>query len=166
MPDAVMQDHLRDPQLMTARAQAAGGDGPICSDLDGTLVKSNMLMETLAALVRQKPLSVLLVPFWLMQGRAPLKRALAERTTIDVSVLPYDEDLLALLRGEHAAGRKIVLTTAADEIIARPIAAHLGIFGDVLASDGRTNLRGETKARELVKRYGELGYEFVGEDKF
>ena len=139
---------------------------PICSDLDGTLVKSNMLMETLAALLKQQPLAALAVPFWLLRGRARLKRELAKRVDTDASLLPYDVKLVGFLRGQHEAGRKIVLSTAADAIVANKIAAHLGIFDDVIASDGQTNVKGETKAAILVKRFGERGYDFVGEDRF
>jgi 4-hydroxybenzoate polyprenyltransferase len=164
MAAGFMQNHVRDPELI-ARAEAAAGEPPICSDLDGTVVKSNMLMETLVALLRQKPFTAFLVPFWLLRGRAALKRELAAHATVDVSLLPYDENLMTLLRGEQAAGRRIVLATAADRLIAEPIGRHLG-FDEVLASDGRDNLKGEAKAAELVRRYGELGYEFVGEDRF
>src|SRR5437762_2499398 len=134
MAAGLMQNHVRDPELI-ARAQAAGGEAPICSDLDGTVVKSNMLMETLVALLRQKPLAAFLVPFWLARGRAALKRELAARTTVDVALLPYDDELMALLRREQAAGRRIVLATAADHLIAEPIGRHLG-FDEVIASDG------------------------------
>ena len=138
---------------------------PLAVDLDATLVKSDMLMESLAAVLKRAPWLALALPFWLARGRAALKSELARRSDLDVTVLPYDENVLAELRRARAAGRPLVLATAADESIARRIAEHLGLFEAVMASDGRTNLKREVKARALVERYGEAGFDYVGEDR-
>ncbi len=66
--------------------------------------------------------------------------------TLDVAHLPYNRPLLDYLRDEHAAGRKLYLATGADRVLARKIAAHLGIFEDVMASDGAVNLTGRQQA--------------------
>jgi 4-hydroxybenzoate polyprenyltransferase/phosphoserine phosphatase len=163
----VMQNQVRDPSVISPAPVAADSAVPVCTDLDGTLVKSNMLMETLVAVVRRRPWLAPAVPFWFARGgRAGLKRGLASRAVIDYATLPYDENLLADLRREHARGRKIVLSTAADSIVATRIADHLGIFHAVIASDGKDNMKGKVKAAELVRRFGERGYDFVGEDRF
>ena len=138
---------------------------PLCVDLDGTLVRSNVLVETLVGTLKHHPLLVFALPVWLARGRATLKRELAARADIDVARLPYDEQLLADLRRERLAGRPIYLATAADEAIARRIADHLGLFDGVLASNGRDNLKGEAKARELAARFGEKGFDYVGNDR-
>jgi 4-hydroxybenzoate polyprenyltransferase/phosphoserine phosphatase len=138
---------------------------PLAVDLDGTLLKSDMLMETLAAVVRERPLLAFAMPFWLARGRAALKRELAQRARIDAALLPYDEVLMAELRRQRAAGRKLVLATGSDEIVARRIADHLGLFDEVIASDGKANLKREAKARALVERFGERGFDYAGEDR-
>ena len=162
-----MQNQVRDPSVISPAPVAADSAVPISTDLDGTLVKSNMLMETLVAVVRRRPWLALAVPFWFARGgRAGLKRELASRAVIDYATLPYDENLLAELRGQHARGRKVVLSTAADSIVADRIAEHLGIFDVVIASDGKSNMKGEAKAAELVRRFGERGFDFVGEDRW
>ncbi len=138
---------------------------PLCVDLDGTLVKSNVLVETLVGALKHRPYLALAVPFWLARGRAHLKREAAQRSQIDVARLPYDEALLAELRRERLAGRTLYLATAADEGVARRIADHLGLFDGVIASDGRRNLKGEEKARELAARFGEKGFDYVGNDR-
>jgi 4-hydroxybenzoate polyprenyltransferase len=138
---------------------------PLCVDLDGTLVRSNVLVETLVGALKQQPLVVFAVPFWLARGRAALKRELAARADIDVSRLPYDDKVLADIRRERLAGRSVYLATAADEAIARRIADHLGLFDDVVASNGRENLKGEAKARALAARFGEKGFDYVGNDR-
>ena len=85
------------------------------------------------------------MPFWLLRGRAVLKRALAERIQLDASKLPYRQEVVDLIRQQKGHGCQIVLATANDLLWARPIANHLGLFDDVLASDGQNNLKGEAK---------------------
>ena len=130
----------------------------LCVDLDGTLSRTDTLIETLLMLVKQRPLAVLLLPFWLMRGRAAFKAAIARAVRFDPESLAYNEELVDWLRAEKAAGRRIVLATAADELIARPIAAHLGIFDDVMASDGTANRKGRAKAEALRNAYGNFVY--------
>lgn len=139
---------------------------PLCVDLDGTLVKTDMLMETLVAVVRRKPWLAFAVPLWLSRGRPALKRELAERACTDPACLPYDEVLLAELRRERAAGRHLVLATAADQCVAQSVAGHLGLFDEVMASDGAVNLKGEVKAVALAARFGERGFDYAGNDRF
>src|SRR5258707_1550826 len=124
-----MQNQVRDPSVISPAPVGADSAVPICTDLDGTLVKSNMLMETLVAVVRRRPWLAIAVPFWFARGgRAGLKRELAAPAVIDYVTLPYDENLLAGLRPVHAPGRKIVPSTAADSIVANRITDPLGNF--------------------------------------
>lgn len=127
---------------------------PLGVDLDGTLVQTDLLLESYLALLKQRPLALFMLPLWLLRGKAHLKREIAKRVTLDVTCLPYREPLLAFLRVEHQAGRKLILATAADELFARQIADHLGIFDTVLASDGVTNLSGEAKTQALEAACG------------
>ena len=128
---------------------------PLGVDLDGTLVKTDLLLESFLALVKQHPSTLFMLPLWLLRGKAHLKHEIAKRVTLDVTCLPYREPLLAFLRAEHKAGRKLVLATAADEHFAQQIADHLGIFDTVLASDGVTNLSGEAKTQALGAACGD-----------
>ncbi|HZI30854.1 MAG TPA: apolipoprotein N-acyltransferase, partial [Candidatus Binatia bacterium] len=100
--------------------------------------------------------------FWWMRGRARLKQKLAARVQVDPATLPYHERFLAWLRQEKSAGRKIILATASDLNMAQPIAAHVGVFDEVLASDGKTNLRSENKLRALTEKFGERGFDYAG----
>jgi len=138
---------------------------PLCVDLDGTLVRTDMLVETFVAAVKRSPAGALLASLALVRGRPSLKAALAERGDVDVATLPYNEPLVARLRDEHRRGRAIYLATASHETVAHRIAAHLGVFTGVIATRGDQNLKGESKARALVERFGEKGYDYVGEDR-
>jgi 4-hydroxybenzoate polyprenyltransferase len=135
---------------------------PLVVDLDGTLVRTDLFLESLFSLLRQAPLSLFALPFWLLKGRAHLKHEIARRVRLDVALLPYRTVLLEYLRVEHGKGRSIVLATASDERLAQQVADHLKLFDSVLASDGRTNLSGERKRERLVSQFGERGFDYVG----
>ena len=138
---------------------------PLCVDLDGTLVRTDTLIEALLQLVRRNPLSLLLMPGWLLQGGlARLKREVASRIVLEPADLPYDETFLTYVRGEKDKGRRVVLVTAADRAQAEAVAAHLGIFDEVVASDGKINLKSIDKARALVERYGAGGFDYAGNE--
>jgi 4-hydroxybenzoate polyprenyltransferase len=131
---------------------------PLCVDLDGTLLKTDMLHESLLLLLQKRTSDIVRAPFWLLRGRAFFKRALAERVMPDVARLPYREDLLAYLKQERARGRSLVLATASDSRVAQAVASHLGLFDLVLASDGNSNLSGARKLQALLERFDAFAY--------
>jgi len=135
---------------------------PLAVDLDGTLIHSDMMWESFARLLREKPLAALSIPFWWARGRAFLKQQLAAHVQVDPTTLPYTEDFLTWLREQKSAGRKLVLATASDMKMAGPIARHIGLFDEVLASDGKTNLRDNAKLAALTKKFGERGFDYAG----
>lgn len=135
---------------------------PLVVDLDGTLIRTDLLHESALQLARSRPLQALLLPVWLAQGKAAMKRRIAERTALDASTLPYDGALLDWLRSERARGRRLVLCTASDARFARAVADHLGLFDEVMASDGVTNLSARRKAEALVRRFGAQGFDYCG----
>jgi 4-hydroxybenzoate polyprenyltransferase len=135
---------------------------PLVVDLDGTLIRTDMLHESALRALRDDPLSTLKIPVWLSAGKAVLKRELAQRTPFDPSTLPYNAELLAWLQEQKDGGRRLILCTASDHGIADVIAGHLGLFDEVMASEGRRNLAGGHKAEALVARFGERGFDYAG----
>lgn len=135
---------------------------PVCVDLDGTLLKTDSLYESVIALSKSQPLLIFMLPFWLFRGRVALKRQLAERITLDVETLPYNAEVVAWLKEKQSQGHRLILATAADELIARKIARHCGCFSEVIGSDGKMNLKGKAKAAALVARFGEKGFVYAG----
>jgi 4-hydroxybenzoate polyprenyltransferase len=135
---------------------------PLIVDLDGTLIHTDLLHESALRASRDRPFDVLRIPLWLLQGRAVLKRQLAGRAPIDAALLPYNESLLAWLKEQRAAGRRLVLCTGADRSFADAVAAHLGVFDEVLAGDGSTHLVGYDKAEALARQYGHGGFDYAG----
>lgn len=135
---------------------------PLCIDLDGSLIHSDTLHDSVMALAKGHPTKIAALPVWLSKGKAHMKRRIAHFVDVDASVLPYNTELLGWLKEQKTAGRRLILSTAADESFARKIAAHLGIFDEVIASDGATNLSSDNKAAALVDRFGEKGFDYVG----
>jgi 4-hydroxybenzoate polyprenyltransferase/phosphoserine phosphatase len=134
-------------------AEALTAAEPLCVDLDGTLVKSDTLLDTVVVLARQNPRALLQIPGWVAQGKAAFKRQVSLLASIDVVHLPYNQPLLEYLRQQHAEGREIYLATGADTLLAERVAAHLGIFSGVLASDGSINLTGHNKLAAFQQQF-------------
>jgi 4-hydroxybenzoate polyprenyltransferase/phosphoserine phosphatase len=148
---------------IVAPREDEGSSVPRCVDLDGTLVHCDLLVESLRLLARERPWLLLRVPLWLAAGRARLKEKLADAVRIDAAALPYNELLLEHLRRERARGRRLLLVTASHERPAREVANHVGLFDEVIATGGRRNLKGRAKRRELVRRFGERGFDYAGD---
>jgi 4-hydroxybenzoate polyprenyltransferase len=135
---------------------------PLCVDLDGTLVKTDTFAQALLLLIRTRPAALFSIPGWAADGLAAFKRCVAQEIQLDPAALPYHAELLAFLKSEHAKGRELFLVTASDEAPARAVAAHVGLFSDVMASDGVINLKATRKRDALVARFGEKGFDYAG----
>ena len=140
------------------------GIAPLCVDLDGTLVKSDTLVDSLLVMLRMRPTAIFKLPSRLLQGKAAFKAFVTDSVSLDVAHLPYNSTLLQFLRSEKARGRVLYLATGADERLARRVAAHLGIFKDVLGSDGTINLTGARKLEFLQIRLNSAAFGYIGND--
>lgn len=138
---------------------------PLCVDLDGTLIKSDTLLDALCTVARVQPSAVLRLPAWLLRGKAAVKRELMARAPLDAGQLPYNESLVVYLREQAALGRPLYLTTGADYGLAHRVADHLGIFSGVLASDGNTNLTGSRKLERIRGEFPASGFAYVGNSR-
>ncbi len=138
---------------------------PICVDLDGTLVRTDTLVECALTFVRQHPARIFLLIMWLLRGKAYLKEQLARHSELDTTVLPIRQQLLSYLEEEKAAGREIFLATAADLRVAQRVVSKLPIFSGLFASDGSTNLTGKNKLQTLTRHFGERGFIYVGNSR-
>jgi len=140
-------------------------EAPLCVDLDGALLASDLLWESLAVMVRKRPASIGRMPMWLLRGKAYFKSRVAEHALPDVTLLPYREDVLAYLKRELGEGRRIVLTTGADRRGAEKIAEHLQLFSSIIASDGQSNVTGSRKVA-AIRRHTEGGeFDYIGDSR-
>ena len=138
---------------------------PLCVDLDGSVIRTDLLLECLLTLVKRNPVYVLLAAVWLVRGLAVLKAEIAWRVQLDPTVLPYNTELLLWLRNEHARGRRLWLCTGANQRLADTVARHLGIFSGVIASDSTHNLTGRLKAECLVRSFGFREFDYCGNER-
>lgn len=134
----------------------------IAVDLDGTLTLTDTLHESVLSLVKNKPYISLLLFLWLFRGIAYFKQKVAKHSELDVTMLPYNLSLIDWLRQEKLDGKKIVLSTAANEKVAQAVVNHFDLFDEFIASDEKTNLKSANKRSALQERYGNKGYDYVG----
>ncbi|MDM0067666.1 UbiA family prenyltransferase [Variovorax sp. J31P207] len=133
----------------------------IVVDLDGTLIRSDLLVESIFLFLRKHPVRFLNIFVWLFKGKAHFKRRIADAVLPDVHTLPYNEPLLAWLKARKAEGAVLVLATASDLRLAQRVAAHVAIFDEVLGTEDR-NLAARHKRDALIGRFGQGAFEYVG----
>ena len=137
----------------------------LVADLDGTLCRTDTLHEALLALLSRNPAMLLRLPGWLALGKAGFKTRVADAQVIAGSELPLNEDVLNELRAARAAGRRTALVTASDQRQADAVAEATGLFDEVHGTSGDRNLKGAEKARFLTERFGENGYDYLGDSR-
>ncbi len=135
---------------------------PLAIDLDGTLLDSDLLIESGLTFMRARPMHIFYPLGWLASGKARLKESLASVAEIDVTCLPYNAQVIAFIKAERAMGRQIILVTASHQIYADQIARHLQLFDRVLATQGDINLSAHNKRDKLVGEFGTGGFDYVG----
>lgn len=135
---------------------------PLILDLDGTLIATDLLAETLLLFVKNHPFRAFQVLWWLVKGRAHLKRKLAQAVECDIGVLPAREDVVAYARAQAAQGRPVYVATAADGELAQGLMARFDFLSGVIGSDGVVNLKGRNKAEALKLRFPD-GFAYAGD---
>jgi 4-hydroxybenzoate polyprenyltransferase/phosphoserine phosphatase len=138
---------------------------PLVVDLDGTLVKTDLLLETAFAELGARPASIFQMLQALRHSKSRLKHRLAEPCVFDPTTLPYDPAVLAVIEQARRQGRQVYLASASNRRLVRSVVDHLGVFDGWFASDEIVNLAGPEKARQLVEAFGEHGFDYIGNDK-
>lgn len=147
---------------MPSQSQLLTAEPPLVIDLDGTLIRTDLLLESAFALLRESPFAIAKFPGWLLRGKAAIKQELACATQIDVTRLPYNEAVVAWIGEERRRGRQIVLATASHRSLADKVAAHLMLFDQTFATDAGRNLSARAKRDALVQSFGERGFDYAG----
>lgn len=148
----------------TAAVREKSGELPLVLDLDGALIRTDILFETFISYVRANPLRLFQVAAWLCRGRAVLKQRLAQAAVLDVDGLPATEDLVSFAAREAAHGRAVHLATATDTLVAHRIAQRFPFISRVFASDGETNLKARAKAKVLSEAFPN-GFSYAGDSR-
>ncbi|MEM8691302.1 MAG: UbiA family prenyltransferase [Pseudomonadota bacterium] len=140
-------------------------DTPLVVDLDGTLLRSDLLIETAFLRVGRDPVAIFGVLNALQRSKADLKHFLCETADCAPETLPYDANILLMIRLAHLAGRPVYLASASHEAFVKAIADHLGFFTGYFATTLDENLSGMAKAKRLVEAFGHMGFDYIGNDK-
>jgi 4-hydroxybenzoate polyprenyltransferase/phosphoserine phosphatase len=135
---------------------------PLCVDLDGTLVRTDLPLESLLSAVRKDVSLVPRLSFTLLRGRAALKAAIADQANLDPALLPYNDEVVAFVKEQRTQGRRIVLASASHRRLVEKVAEYLGLFDEIEATDGGTDFKGTHRAERLVARFGEKGFDYIG----
>jgi 4-hydroxybenzoate polyprenyltransferase len=151
--------------LTAATINTVNGKMPLVVDLDGTLVRSDLLIEALFQRLVSSPFSVILNFFALRRGKAHFKDAVARSVRLDPASLPYDDAVLQEIRDALSAGRPVYIASASNVRFVSAVAEHFGFFSGWFGSDAITNLSGANKARLLVETFGEGGFDYIGNDR-
>lgn len=123
---------------------------PLYVDLDGTLMRSDLLLESFLELLKRNLLYLFLVPLWLLRGKAALKQEIASRVSVRVDLLPWNTEFVDYLREQKALGRRLVLISASDQRLVDAVARHLGLFDAAIGSDGKYNCSGSQKQQIIA----------------
>ncbi|MGB8275053.1 MAG: UbiA family prenyltransferase [Alphaproteobacteria bacterium] len=137
---------------------------PLFVDIDGTLIKTDLLFECFLQRLRRRPWSLLAAPLWLVRGRAAFKSWLAAGHDLAPAMLPFNGEFLHFLHEEAGKGRTIMLASAADAALVGQMADHLGFVSGVLATDDGVNLKGVRKLTAILEHTGRGPFDYAGND--
>ena len=153
--------------MISFAPMAKSGDSlpPLCVDLDGTLIKTDLMWESVLKLLKGAPWKFVYLPFWLARGKAHIKHKLAESVDLDISTLPYHQELINYLENQKSTDdRNIVLCTGSHRSLADDVSSHIQIFSEVLATENGQNITGNDKARLLEEKFGFRGFDYIGNE--
>jgi 4-hydroxybenzoate polyprenyltransferase len=132
-------------------------------DLDDTLIRTDSLFENFWSACAGKWYTPLLAASAVLRGPLVLKQRLAGLAPLDPTRLPYNDDVLAVMRDWRGRGGRVALVTASVQSTADAVAAHIGLFDEAHGSGNGINLKGASKARFLEERFGDKGYTYIGD---
>ena len=138
---------------------------PLVVDLDGTLLKSDLAVESLAHYLKARPAAALSLFTMAGSGKAGMKARLAEDYQPNLDLMPWNREFLAWLKDQKQQGRHLILATGSNQKLANEVAEHVGLFDEVMASSSGHNLTGTRKRDALLERFGEQGFDYAGNSK-
>ena len=145
-----------------------------CVDLDGTLINTDMLWESILYQIKKNPFVILFVFLWLLKGKTYLKQKLADKFDFDPELLPYNQEVIELIKNRRKHDSKVYLVSASYESIVKKIHDYFSdeLFDGYYATGGKPsiedqcseciNLSSHNKAAFLNKVFGDKKYDYVG----
>lgn len=135
---------------------------PLCVDLDGTLIASDTLIESILIHLKNQPLYAFLLPFWIIKGKKYFKSRVFGMAQPDAALLPYRNEVTEFIKNERLKNRRTYLVTASASTMAESVASYTGLFDDSFGSNEQLNLKGKEKQAFLIERFGRKSYDYIG----
>ena len=150
-------------QLKSLRKPVPNPHRILVIDLDGTLIKSDMLHETFWSALSKNWKTPFKAVGALLSGKEKLKSFLSFSSEVDFETLPYNNTVIEYIKNHRNTGGHTTLVTASNQAIAIKIAEHLELFDEVHGSSESVNLKGQSKAEFLKDRFGVKNYDYIGD---
>lgn len=149
-----------------AASRTDDGPIPLFVDVDGTLTRADISIESFVAYARQGFLHALRLMIWLIAGRAIAKTMVARHRRIEADRLPYRQEVLDLIAEARAQGRPVILASASHWTNIRRIARHLGLDAMVIGTQGRDNRKSAGKLHAIRQSIGaDAPFDYVGDSR-
>ena len=130
---------------------------PLVVDVDGALVRGDLLWEGLVRLVVTRPHRIAGAARSLLRGRAALKALVAEVAGLDIRSVPLEPAVIQLIEEARRERRPVVLASVAHESHVAALAERVRA-DDAYGSDGRVNLKGAAKLKAIRARFPVFDY--------
>lgn len=132
-------------------------------DLDGTLLKTDLLHESFWSAVKNNWKILFSLLFIIRHGKAAIKEYLQLNSSLNISLLPFDDKVIAYIKLFRKKGGRTVLATGSNCVFAKRISDYLKLFDEVYGSDSNINLVGRTKASFLNNKFGPNKFEYMAD---
>lgn len=132
-------------------------------DLDRTLIKTDVFRERIARGFLKNPLRVIYILLRYVFNIQKAKVYLEKFVNIPVDTLPYNHEVVKIIKEYQAQGKNTILATACDKITALEISKHLKLFSKVLSSTENINLKGKKKLDAIKKLAKGKSFDYIGD---
>lgn len=133
-------------------------------DLDGTLINTDILYESFLSSLSRDWKTIFILFLALFKGKPFLKKKLLQKSDIDVTLLPYNDEVIEYIKNKRSKDFKVVLVTASHQIFADKVSKHLNLFDYTFGTNNQTNLKGKAKAKFLIDKFGK-NFFYIGNSK-
>lgn len=138
----------------------------VVADVDGTILATDLLYESLLCVLKTNPWALFLLPIWLLQGRAALKAELAKRAEgLRIDLLPVNQGVVAYLQDQASLGRTVILASASDQRLVAAVGERFNFVSYTIGSNGSNNCKGRDKVKAIQAYVGEEDWEYVGDSR-
>ena len=122
----------------------------IIVDLDGTLIKTDSMIESVISVLKDNPLRIFSLLSKLLKGKVDFKKYVFEHCDFSsfAGTFPVNTELVDYLKEEKKNGSKLYLVSASDERAVKATAEALeltALFDGIYGTTDNVNLKGQNK---------------------